>query len=200
MQIVLVGRSNVGKSSVIRQLTGKQVRVGKRPGVTRRITSYSLDGLELVDMPGFGFMSGVPRRVQEDVKNEIVGYLEKNKSEILFAIEVVDARSFLEISERWEKRGQIPIDIELFSFLREIELDPIVAVNKIDIIFPDERDSLLDAICEKLDLLPPWRQWLDIVVPVSAKTGEGMADLRKQIAGRLGKKGKEKYLKHFRKF
>jgi GTP-binding protein EngB required for normal cell division len=199
MEIVFVGRSNVGKSSVIRQLTGKRIRVGKRPGVTRKLARYRCGGLELVDLPGFGFMMGVPRHVQEQLKTKIVGYLEENRPEILFSIEVLDARSFLEIVERWEKRGQLPVDVEMFSFLRELELDPIVAVNKIDVIYQDERDALLDGICEKLGMLPPWRQWRDVVAPISAKTGEGMVELRRLIGERLRKHGQERLLKHFRK-
>lgn len=101
MEIVLVGRSNVGKSSVIRQLTSKRVRVGRRPGVTRKISRYEFGELDVVDMPGFGFMSGVPKHVQDNTKTEIVRYLEQNKEKICAVLEVVDAKSFLEIVERW---------------------------------------------------------------------------------------------------
>jgi small GTP-binding protein len=200
MEIVFVGRSNVGKSSVIRQLTGKRIRIGKRPGVTRRLARYRCGELEFVDMPGFGFMAGVPKLVQERVKTEIVRYLEGNRERILFAIQVVDARSFLQIVERWKKRGQTPIDVEMFSFLQELELDPIVVVNKMDVIHREDHDSLLDGICEELELVPPWRQWSDILAPISAKTGEGMIELRKLIGERLRKRGKEKYLRYLRKF
>jgi len=177
MEIVLVGRSNVGKSSIIRQLTGRKVRIGKKPGVTRRIARYPWGETDIVDMPGFGFLTGVPKRTQERIKTGVIKYLEKNKKRILLAVEVVDARAFPEIVERWERRGEIPIDVEMFSFLQELKLNPIVAVNKIDLIYPNERDMLLDYICDKLGLLPPWRQWLDVVVPVSAKTGENMHEL-----------------------
>lgn len=180
-----MGRSNVGKSSVIRQLTGKKVRIGKKPGVTRRITRYRCGKIDIVDMPGFGFMSGVPREVQEHVKTEIVRYLERNKERILLALEIIDARAFSEIVERWESRGQIPVDVEMFSFLQELKLNPIVVANKIDLIYPEERDAVLDDVCEKLGMPPPWRQWLDVVVPISAKTGEGMSELRKLIGERL---------------
>ncbi|MGQ9787990.1 MAG: GTP-binding protein EngB [Candidatus Hadarchaeaceae archaeon] len=194
MEIVLVGRSNVGKSSIIRGLTGKKVVVGKRPGVTRRIVRCSIGKMDLVDMPGFGFMSGVPRFLQEKIKTEIVRYLEKNRNEIVFAVEVVDASSFSEIVERWQKRGQIPVDVEMFSFLNELNLRPIVVVNKMDLIPKKYRDAVLDDICEKLNLPPPWRQWIDILVPVSAKTGEGIAELKKIIKQRIQDFGLVRYL------
>ena len=199
MELVLVGRSNVGKSSVIRQLTGKRVLVGRRPGVTRRISRYSCGKLDVVDMPGFGFMAGVSREQQERTKTEIVRYLEQNREEILLALEVIDARAFSEIVERWERRGQIPVDVEMFSFLQELGLNPIVVVNKIDLIYPEERDRMLDDICEKLGLTPPWRQWLDVVVPISAKTGEGVPDLTRLIGERLRASGKGHLLKYLKK-
>jgi small GTP-binding protein len=198
MEIVLVGRSNVGKSSVIRSLTGKRVRVGRRPGVTRKILRYPHGELELVDMPGFGYMAGVSRAKQEAVKTEIVRYLEMNRQNILFAIQVLDVRAFGEIVERWERRGYVPIDVEMFHFLQELELRPIVAANKIDLIYSEERDELLDDICYKLGLLPPWRQWLDIIVPISAKTGEGIPELKRLVRQRLGELGLDRLRKYFK--
>ena len=190
MEIVLVGRSNVGKSSVIKQLTGKRVRVGKRPGVTSRPYRYRCGELELIDMPGFGFMVGVSRERREEIKTSIVRYLERNRRRILFALEVLDARAFGEIVERWERRGQVPVDVEMFQFLQELELNPIVVVNKIDLIYPEERDALLGNVCEKLGLPLPWRQWLDVVVPISAKTGEGVKTLKKLLRQRLHEIGR----------
>jgi small GTP-binding protein len=198
MELVLVGRSNVGKSSVIRRLTGKRVHVGRRPGVTRRISRYSCGKLDVVDMPGFGFMAGVSSGQQERTKTEIVRYIEQNRGKILIAIEVVDARAFSEIVERWESRGQIPVDVEMFSFLQELGINPVVVVNKIDLIHPEERDRLLDDICEKLGMTPPWRQWLDIVVPMSAKTGEGVSDLRRVVREKLVGSGQEHLLKYLK--
>ncbi|MFN4133746.1 MAG: GTP-binding protein EngB [Candidatus Hadarchaeales archaeon] len=199
-EIVLVGRPNVGKSSLIKALTGLRVRIGKKPGATRRVNRYRLDGLEIVDMPGFGFMAGVSREYREKVKTEIVRYLETGYKKILLAILVIDAKSFLDIAERWERRGRLPVDVEMFHFLRELKLEPIIAVNKLDMTYAGERDTILDEICEKFGLLPPWRQWVNIIAPVSAKTGEGMNNLLKMIEKRLRKKGKEKCISCFRKF
>jgi GTP-binding protein EngB required for normal cell division len=152
-----------------------------------------------VDLPGFGFMAGVPREVQDRVKTRIVRYIEHARERIAVAIEVIDAKSFLEIAGRWEKRKRIPVDVELFHFLEELGLEPILAVNKIDMIYPDERDELIDSICERMGLLPPWRQWLDVVAPVSARTGEGLRHLRHLIEIRLRRKKLEQYMRYFRK-
>jgi GTP-binding protein EngB required for normal cell division len=111
---------------------------------------------------------------------------------------VVDARAFSEIVERWERRGQVPVDIEMFSFLKELNLNPILVVNKIDLIYPEERDGVLDDICEKLGMVPPWRQWLDTIVPLSAKTGEGVSDLVKLVRERLKESGRGYLLKYLK--
>jgi small GTP-binding protein len=198
MEIVLVGRSNVGKSSVIRQLTGKHVPVGKRPGVTKRLLRLKFGELELVDMPGFGYMAGVSRARQEAVKTEIVRYLEKNREKILFALEVLDARAFGQIVERWEQRDQLPVDVEMFQFLQEMKLHPIVVVNKIDLVYPEDRDAVLDDICEKLGLQSPWRVWLDTVTPISAKTGEGVVELKRLVKQRLSELGQERMQRYFK--
>ena len=198
MEIVLVGRSNVGKSSVIRQLTGKRIRIGRRPGVTRGILRYRHGELDIIDMPGFGYMAGVSRARQEELKTEIVRYLETHRRDILFAIQVLDTRAFSEIVRRWEARGQLPVDVEMFQFLEELELHPIVVANKIDLIYPDERDGVLNDICGKLGMLPPWRQWLDVVVPISAKTGEGVPELKKLVKQRLSELGQEHLLRYFK--
>ncbi|MFQ6129498.1 MAG: GTP-binding protein EngB [Candidatus Hadarchaeaceae archaeon] len=199
MELVFVGRSNVGKSSVIRQLTGKRVRIGKRPGVTRRPYRYRCGDLDVVDMPGFGFMVGVSRERQEEIKTGIVRYLERNRKRILFALQVIDVRAFNEIVERWERRGQVPVDVEMFQFLRELELRPIVVANKIDLIYPEERDGVLDDVCEKLGLSAPWRQWLDVIAPTSAKTGEGIPKLRGVVRRRLSELGQERLLRYLRR-
>jgi len=198
MEILFLGRSNVGKSSVIRKLTGKRVPVGKRPGVTRKPLRLKLGELEIVDMPGFGYMAGMSRAKQETVKTEIVRYVEKNRENIIFVLEVIDARAFGQIVERWERRKQVPVDIEMFQFLQEIELHPIVVVNKIDLIYPEERDMVLDEICEKLGLQPPWRQWLDTIVPISAKSGEGAQELKKLVKQRLGELGQERLQRYIK--
>lgn len=196
-EIVVTGRSNVGKSSIIRQLTGKKVKTGKTPGVTRDFDRIDLGkNLELVDLPGFGYIAGMSHEKQEKTKTRIVNYLEKNADKIISTIQVIDASTFLEIVDRWNKRNQIPVSIELFSFLQGLKLNPIIAANKIDKIKGDELDEVLDKICIELGLDPPWRQWLDVIVPLSAKTGKGIDELDKLLRSRFQDAGKEELLKY----
>ena len=70
--IIFAGRSNVGKSSTIRALTGVKVRVGKRPGSTRWEQMIDLDPITIVDIPGFGFMSGQSKITIEETKDHVM--------------------------------------------------------------------------------------------------------------------------------
>lgn len=169
-EIIFVGRSNVGKSTLIRSLTGKSVPVGRRPGVTLKPLHLQFNDLLITDMPGFGFMSGVKERKQDIVKTKFVRYIEQNKDNIIIVILVLDAKSFAQVVDRWEGRGEIPIDVEMFQFLRELDIDVIAAVNKVDKI--KDIDNVMDGVAVRLGLLSPWRQWLDILAPVSAKKGD----------------------------
>jgi GTP-binding protein EngB required for normal cell division len=191
-EIVLVGRSNVGKSTLMRLLTGKSVKVGRRPGVTLKPTSVCKSDLVLTDLPGFGFMSGVNEKRQSVVKNNIISYIEDNTDKIKLAVLVVDGAIFLDIANRWQKRNEIPIDIEFFYFLKELNIDIILAVNKADKI--KNLNLTLDGIVECLGMDAPWSQWKNIVAPISAKKND-ISMLKELIRDRLHKKGRDDLFK-----
>ena len=172
LEIIFAGRSNVGKSSLLKELFGAKVRVGKRPGVTLRPTHAQVSDLLITDMPGFGFMSGVKERKQDIVKDKTVHYIEDNAGRIKIAVLVIDGPVFPEIVDRWDSRDQIPIDVEMFDFLREIGIDTIVAANKMNKVKENESDPLLNEVAIRLGLEPPWQNWKHIIAPISAKKGD----------------------------
>jgi len=173
--IIFAGRSNVGKSTLIFRLTGKKVRRGKRPGVTRRPVEIEWRGKKVVDLPGFGFMSGLPKHVQERIKDEVVHFIEDNADEIELAVLVVDGKAAPEIIERWERRGEIPIDVEFYQFLRELEIPTIVAVNKVDKVKNVER--VIHFLAEKFGV--PHSEIPETFVPISAKFEKNIDELRR---------------------
>jgi len=186
-EIVLIGRSNVGKSTLFWELTGTKVRIGKRPGITKYPFKAKVGDIFYVDMPGYGFMLKASRADQEKTKDLIVQYFEQNAEEIILAIQVIDAASFLDIADRWEGRGEVPFEIELWEFLNDMGLDVVLAANKMDRIGKADVDGALDLICERLGMLPPWTQWTDKIAPMSAKRGQ-IQPLRSIIGKKLSGK------------
>ncbi len=178
LEIVFVGRSNVGKSTLFSQLFGVRVRKGKRPGTTIKPNQIKFRDLLITDLPGFGYISGVSRDFNERVKDFIVRYIEENAERIVVAVHVIDAKSFLDVVERWERRGMIPVDVEMFEFLNEFGFDVLVAANKMDKV--ENPDETLNGIVEKLGMHPPWYLWKHVIYPISAKKGE-LDNLREGI-------------------
>ena len=171
-EIVLVGRSNVGKSTIMRELTGHAVPTGQKPGVTREPNHFDWSGQSFMftDLPGFGFMSGVEGDHREAIQTDIVRYIEDNTDSILAAVLVVDGKSVIDIIDRHSDRGEIPHDVEMYHFLEEVGIPTVVAVNKMDKV--DDNDERLNDLCDRLGLFPPWQQWdEEVIAPITAKAG-----------------------------
>jgi len=170
-EVVLVGRSNVGKSTLMRELTGHTFDTGQRPGVTREPNHFDWAGPDFVitDLPGFGFMDGVPEDVREQTKTDIVRYIETHAEQILVGVLVVDGKAAVDIIDRHSGPDEVPYDVEMFHFLRDVGVPTVVAVNKMDKV--DDRDQRLDEICDRLGLVPPWQQWQEVIAPITAKRG-----------------------------
>ncbi|MFC7176249.1 GTP-binding protein EngB [Halosegnis marinus] len=171
-EVVLLGRSNVGKSTLMREITGHRFDTGGKPGVTRKPNHYDWapEDFVITDLPGFGFMSGVPDEVQERIKTDIVRYLEEHADSILAGVIVLDGKAAVDIIDRHSGPDEIPHAVEMYGFLRELGIPVVLAVNKMDKV--DDRDDRLNDICDRFGLLPPWKQWEgESVAPIVAKKG-----------------------------
>ena len=195
-EVVLVGRSNVGKSTVMREITGHNVDTGGSPGVTKKPNHYDWTSEDFVvsDLPGFGFMAGVPEDVRERIKTDVVRYVEANAEKIIVGVLVVDGKAAIDIIDRHSGPDEIPHDVELFGFFQELDVPVVVAVNKMDKV--DDRDERLDALAERLGLYPPWQQFDDILAPISAKRGS-IGPLNEAVRHHLHEAGRDDLFKFF---
>jgi len=170
-EVAFIGRSNVGKSSLINAVSGSnQARVSPTPGFTRQVNWYNLqERLHLVDLPGYGFAFAT-EEAKNSWKNLIAAYLQKRPS-LKRLLLLVDARHSL-------KAG----DYEMLDFL---ESSPIscryqFVMTKADLVLPQDlarRWALLNQETEKR------RKVLKHIILVSAKKNKGLEDLRAEIAG-----------------
>jgi GTP-binding protein len=161
-----VGRSNVGKSSLLNALAGnrKLARTGSTPGRTRAVNYFLVDGrYYLVDLPGYGYAKA-SRGDRERLARVSESYLERQPGRRVVLL--VDG-----------KVGATPLDVVAFRFLAEVGADVVVAATKCDQVKRAERERQRRSIRESLEL-PEGTP----LVFVSARTGEGLHELWREIA------------------
>jgi GTP-binding protein EngB required for normal cell division len=184
--LIFTGRPNAGKSSIIREVIGFDVKIGKNPGTTRWIHEYPLSkGLILVDMPGYGRMMRVNERLQDKSNRRIIYFLESNASRIALAVHVLDISTFSEVTWRLGTKNFISVDVEMIQLLtKALGEFPLVAANKIDKTDKEDIDANLKEFTQQIgssDNSPIE----NCIFPVSAKTGDGLGYLKNAIHERL---------------
>ena len=164
-EIAFLGRSNVGKSSLINALTGhkKLAFTSNTPGRTQTINFYRIDGVfYFVDLPGYGY-ARVPAGFAEQWKILIEHYLEKRETLKLSCL-ILDAR-----------RGWMDKDLDLKRWLEYHGRPYLVVATKTDKLNQSEQEHGLRAI-RKEGVEP---------VPFSAIGGRGVRELWQAIAKTL---------------
>ena len=172
-QIVLSGRSNVGKSSLINTLLGRKAlaRVSSAPGKTITVNFYDVDGkLFLVDLPGYGFAKRPP---QEKAKWSALtdGYFTKNRNidRVKLVLQLIDM-----------KVGPTADDVTMLRYLAECDLPFAVIATKADKLNKTNRAAAMEALASHPDI-PLGTP----IIPFSAQTGEGKAELWNTVLKRL---------------
>ncbi|RKX67501.1 MAG: YihA family ribosome biogenesis GTP-binding protein [Tenericutes bacterium] len=143
-EIVIVGRSNVGKSTFINVLTNnkKMAHISSKPGKTRAISIFDVDGrYRLVDLPGYGFAK-VSKRQLRSFSAIIDTYLTEREN-ISMVIVLLDAR-----------RGVTPDDQEMFDYLIHSEIPFQIVGTKLDKVNQSELHSFKKDTAAKLGIEP----------------------------------------------
>lgn len=161
------GRSNVGKSSLIRALTDNNnlVRVSKTPGCTRQINLFSVDDrLILADLPGYGY-SKVSKQEVMNWKTLIDTYFSQRK-QLRAVFVLIDSR-----------RGLMEVDRDTLEWLIEYNINFIIVLTKID------KQSKFQQIAEevKQEIISIIRgraeKLLLRVIPISSHKKFGISDV-----------------------
>lgn len=156
-EIALVGRSNVGKSSLVNALGNRNdlARVAKAPGRTQLLNCFEVEGYgTLVDCPGYGYAS-VPAKVREKWQRMVDTYLLEREPLTMIAV-LVDGEI-----------GPTKLDIEMLEWLRANQLPHTVVATKHDKVKAAQRDK------RKRDLAAACQLEPGDVIWVSAAKGTG---------------------------
>lgn len=122
-QIAFIGRSNVGKSSLINSLTNQKdlARTSSFPGRTQQINLFLINNsFYLVDLPGYGF-ARISREGQDELQALIRWYLWESNYKQKKIVLIIDA-----------KVGPTPDDLDMLKTLEEYKKDVVLVANKID--------------------------------------------------------------------
>lgn len=166
--IAIVGRPNVGKSTLMNRILGQKISItSRRPQTTRhQVMGVKTEGYVqtiYVDTPGIHLM-------KKDRNRAINQFMNQTATQ---ALRDVDAVVFIVDRSRWTEEDQIVLDR-----LASVKVPVILAVNKIDWV--KEKESLLpelQALASKRDFAA--------ILPISAKQGTGVAALEEEVARHL---------------
>lgn len=165
-EVAFIGRSNVGKSSIINMLTGRHglAKVSSTPGKTRLLNYFLINQQwGLVDLPGYGFAKA--SRADKERFNELVGQYLMSRPQLRQLFVLIDSR-----------HSPQKIDLEFLSRLADTDIPFALAFTKADKLSAKKAQAnahqFLAAQIEVTGVEPP-------AVMTSAKTGEG----RKEVLG-----------------
>lgn len=167
-EVAFAGRSNVGKSSLLNKLMFRKglAKVSSTPGKTATVNFYDVDGVDLVDLPGYGYAK-VSKSELGRWSSLIEGYFNQDR-QFALVVSLVDIR-----------HDPSALDRNMVEFLAEAELPFAVALTKADKLSKQKANAQKQCIMRTLDL-PKGTP----VILTSAESGTGIDDLRRLIAQR----------------
>ena len=168
-EIAFIGRSNVGKSSLINALTGRTAlaRISHRPGRTQQLNFFDLSGrLMLVDLPGYGFASASKTAI--GAWTALIRHYLRHRASLRRACLLIDAR-----------RGITDIDQPTMALCDEAALSYQIVLTKTDAVRPAELAAVAEAVGSELARRRAAHPEIHLT---SAEKRSGIAALRASLA------------------
>ena len=166
MEFAFIGRSNVGKSTLINKLVNRKslARVSAVPVKTATVNFYAVGDIFLVDLPGYGYAK-TSKSEQERLKNLIAGYLAADR-DIRLVIQLLDMR-----------HAPSQDDMQMINQLIDNQIPFIIVFTKADKLNKTERTARMQAFAQEIPCFE------DIhAIPFSSKTSEGLEVLQEIIS------------------
>ncbi|WP_273383532.1 ribosome biogenesis GTP-binding protein YihA/YsxC [Enorma phocaeensis] len=163
-EVSFVGRSNVGKSSIMNKLFGRKglVKVSSTPGKTSNVNFFEADGVHFVDLPGYGFAQR--SKAERGRWARLIGDFFESERSFNLVVSLVDIR-----------HDPSALDHQMIEFLQEGEFPFVVALTKADKLSRNQQAKQAAAI--KRQLTVPAE---DIIV-TSSQSGLGIDELKRRI-------------------
>jgi GTP-binding protein len=173
-EIIFIGRSNVGKSSLLNKLCNRKniARVSSTPGKTRELNYYQINkDMYFVDLPGYGYA-----KVAEHVKagwTQLIEEFFHTRKQIALAIQIVDARL-----------GPTELDSTMMGWLDFYKVPFLLILTKADKLPKNKLITQINTISSELSKY----KYLSGIIPFSAVTGDGRIELLKTIERHIQQK------------
>jgi len=171
-EYALVGRSNVGKSSLINSLLNNKsiAKISSKPGKTLLINHFRInDKLYIVDLPGYGYAT-ISKKIKEDIKSIHRSYF-KSRKELFYTLLLIDIRH--EIQQN---------DLDFMEFLNSNYCPFIIIFTKSDKLKVNDLDKRLEIL--KNQLSNYWDEFPKMII-TSSKNKTGINEIHSFIESSL---------------